>query len=340
MLLLRECRESETSLAMEQTLFVSVIIPTYNRLESLQRTIDSFLLQSYRADFFEIIVSDNNSTDSTAELVGRYVADHPRQIRYLKEPRQGVHYARNSAAKIAKGDILYFTDDDMIADAELLMEIVRPFAYDPKVASVTGKVLPRWEILPPDWILKHCLNGWLSLQNKPEDLIISKFDCGVYSCHQAIRRDVFFQTGGFNPENTAGEWIGDGETGLNIKIREMGYKFAYIGSSVTHHIIPPSRITQVYLNKRLANQGNCDSYTDYRRHKYSQRRLVRRILGHTKRLLLDWMRFIIKFTMRQDAWRLDRAWINYHSSRIKYDWRLLSDPSWRDLVLRYDWLTD
>ena len=78
----------------------------------------------------------------------------------------------------------------------------------------------------------------------------------------------------------AGELIGDGEPGLNIKLADLGYWFAYIGSSITHHVIPPERMTQEYLNKRLANQGNCDSYTDYRRNTYSKVELIKGISLH------------------------------------------------------------
>ena len=109
-------------------MFISVIIPTYNRSEMLGITIDSFIVQHYPKDQYEIIISNNNSTDNTAEVINEYLLnDLGVRIVYHFEKRQGVHYARNSAAKIAEGDILYFTDDDMIADSNLLEEIIKPF---------------------------------------------------------------------------------------------------------------------------------------------------------------------------------------------------------------------
>ena len=262
---------------------VSIIIPTFNRVETLKLTIDSFLGQSLDQNLYEIIISNNNSTDSTEELVKHYIQEYPNRIKYLKELRQGSHFARNSAAKIANGKILYFTDDDMIADHNLLSEIIKVFECDPKIASVTGRVLPKWEIKPPDWIIKLCFNGLLSLNNPPEDFIISKDDCNIFSCHQAILKEVFFASGGFNPDIIKGEWIGDNETGLNIKIKELGYKFGYTGASIIYHLIPPERMTQSYLNKRLANQGNCDSYTDFRKYHYSNFSLLKNTIGYFPR---------------------------------------------------------
>lgn len=54
-------------------LFVSIIIPTYNRAHSIKYTLDSFLQQNYPEDKFEIIVCDNNSTDNVKEVVLDYV---------------------------------------------------------------------------------------------------------------------------------------------------------------------------------------------------------------------------------------------------------------------------
>lgn len=320
--------------------FVSVIVPTYNRAEMLRTTIKSLAEQDYPSDRYEIIVVDNNSTDSTREIVEKFMVGSMVTVKYHFESRQGVHYARNAALKLSRGDILYYTDDDMIAEADLLAQIVRPFALHPKLGTVTGRVLPVWEISPPGWVLRFCKNELLSLQDKPEYLIISPYDCGVYSCHQALRRDAFIAAGGFNPENTAGVWIGDGETGLNIKLKELGYYFAYAGAAITHHVIPAGRMTQTYLNRRLGNQGNCDSYSDYRRHKFGPVRLVLRIVKHSVRTILHLILCVVKILVGRDSWRMNLAYVNYFYKRAIYECRLLNDENTRLLVLKEDWLAE
>ena len=171
----------------------------------LDITIESFINQNYPNGKYEIVIADNNSTDNTKDILEKWIKNSNVPIKYILEPRQGVHYARNTAAKHADGEILYFTDDDMIADKNLLSEIIKPFIMDENVATATGRVLPRWEVPPPQWILEYCNNGLLSLNDPKEDFIISSIDCNVFSCHQAVKREVFFLAGGFNPENTAGE---------------------------------------------------------------------------------------------------------------------------------------
>ena len=75
-------------------MFVSIIIPTYNRAHSIAYTLDSFLTQNYPGENYEIIVCDNNSTDNVKEVVLKYVEKYgENRVRYMFEGRQGVHYA-------------------------------------------------------------------------------------------------------------------------------------------------------------------------------------------------------------------------------------------------------
>jgi len=324
---------------MSESPFLSVIIPTCNRSALLQQTVDTFLSQTYPADRWELILVDNNSIDDTPRVIARLAAADSR-IRALSEPRRGAHFARNTGAMAAGGSVLYFTDDDMLADQALLDQIVKGFDADSKVASVTGKVLPRWDTEPPVWVLEHCRNALLSLNDLGEALIISDEDPGVFSCHQAVLRDVFVEAGGFNPDTNAGLYTGDNETGLNIKIRKLGYRFAYVGMSVTHHMIPATRMTQSYLNSRMADKGYCDSYTDYRAVHPGKGRLTKRILGHTALAVLTVVKAALRRAAGSSGWRVDFARLFYYRNRVRYDARLLTDEKWRSFALRDNWLTD
>lgn len=335
-----DCTVLCTYLEAETAPFVTVIVPTYNRAAMLEKTIRSLIGQRYPPHRYEILVVDNNSNDDTKGVVARLQNGSSVAIKYIFESRQGVHYARNTAGKHSAGEILYFTDDDMIADSDALKEVVKSFAADPRVASATGRVLPQWEVPPPDWVLRLCTNSWLSLNDQGEGVFIRDTDPGVFSCHMAVRRDVFMKCGGFNPENTAGEWIGDGETGLNLKIQSLGYKFAYNGKSVVYHIIPAERMTQDYLNRRLANQGNCDSYTAYRKHRFSEAQLQSRIAQHLKKIAAHAQICGYRRMQHDERWRIDKAYAQYYQSRIEYDFRLMQDESWRNLVLRDNWLNE
>ena len=135
----------------------------------------------------------------------------------------------------------------MEADPNLLAEILNMFTKEIKLGTVTGITIPIFEDSPPDWIKKNMLNHYLAVTDRKDfhwQYFISEEEpVGFYSNHQAIKREAFFQSGGFNPENTKGVWLGDGETGLNIKLRKNKWMFGFTKKSKTYHHIPKSRLT-------------------------------------------------------------------------------------------------
>src|SRR5438045_3856405 len=131
------------------------------------------------------------------------------------------------------------------------------------------------------------------------------------------------EAGGFNPDTNAELFIGDNETGLNIKIKNLGYRFAYVGMAVTHHIIPASRMTQRYLNGRMADQGLCDSYTQYREIHPGRARLLKRMVAHSVLAGFDVLRAAARRSAGDSKWRVDLARVFYHRNRLRYDARLI-----------------
>ncbi|MBX2864275.1 MAG: glycosyltransferase family 2 protein, partial [Leptolyngbyaceae cyanobacterium MAG.088] len=91
-------------------LSISAIICTHNRDQYLGAAIDSLLAQTLHD--IEIIVVDNGSTDSTAEVVQPRLSDS--RLRYVYEPTLGLSMARNKGANTANGDILAYLDDDAV----------------------------------------------------------------------------------------------------------------------------------------------------------------------------------------------------------------------------------
>ena len=85
---------------------VSVIVPAYNRADTLSQTLDSVLEQSYR--HFELIVVDDGSTDSTAESVRKYND----QIQYIFQDNAGPSAARNRGIAESQGRLVTFLDSD------------------------------------------------------------------------------------------------------------------------------------------------------------------------------------------------------------------------------------
>ena len=102
---------------------VSVVIPTYNRRESLARTLTTVFAQDFPPKEYEVVVTVDGSTDGTAEFL-RQLKPGP-ALRVIEHPRNlGQSAARNSAIRVAQGEIILFVDDDILCDRSLLKEHV------------------------------------------------------------------------------------------------------------------------------------------------------------------------------------------------------------------------
>lgn len=87
---------------------VSVVIPTYNRAETISRAIDSVLQQTW--DDFEIIIVDDGSTDQTEEIVESYSDDRVVYVQF--HSNKGANAARNEGVRHASGELVSFLDSD------------------------------------------------------------------------------------------------------------------------------------------------------------------------------------------------------------------------------------
>ncbi|MFN3531100.1 MAG: glycosyltransferase [Candidatus Brocadia sp.] len=254
----------------------SIIIPTRNRSKLIMSAIKSFIEQDFPAPQYEIIIVDNGSTDCTRKAAECAISmNKDRNIRYIFEPEHGLLSGRHSGALKAKGEILIFVDDDIEAVNGWLSTIMAEFE-DKSVHLVGGPSLPKYEVDPPKWIDKYfswedgCMTcGSLSLQNKGWERV--EIDpVFVWGLNFAIRKKTLFALGGFHPDNMPKHlqhFQGDGETGLALKLKEIGLKAIYSPGAKVYHNIPRKRLTVTYFEERFYYQGVCDSYTQIRENK-------------------------------------------------------------------------
>ena len=244
-------------------MYVSVIVPTRNRCESLRNTIDSLQQLNFPNDHYEIIVINKKSIDDTRRVIEECNQHGKKEIIYYEQLQDGVHKARHIGAQMAKGDILAYIDDDAICDPDWLSELTRPYT-DSKVGCVGGKILPRFETKEPAWAQYY--PGFLSILDRGSE-ITKVNDADIWGCNLSIRKTVLYDVGGFNPGGTPASlmrYLGDEEVGLLNKVIKKGYDVVYTPFAVVIHVIPHDRVTIDYFKQRAFVQGVCDSYTEIR----------------------------------------------------------------------------
>lgn len=113
---------------------VSIGLPVYNRENFIGKTLDSLLAQTYTD--FEIIVSDNGSTDGTGHICLDY-AQRDSRIRYIRQPQNlGLLGNFNFVMKEARGKYFMWTASDDLCEAEFVGELVKCLENDPELALV------------------------------------------------------------------------------------------------------------------------------------------------------------------------------------------------------------
>ena len=124
---------------MTDSLRISVVVPTYNRLDTLRYVIPALLAQDVGADAFEVIVADSRSNDGTAEYLAGVAAAAP-HVRHLPGPYTGRASARNAGIAAARAPVVLFTDADIIASPDLLARHLQRHSGGPPKAVVGCEV--------------------------------------------------------------------------------------------------------------------------------------------------------------------------------------------------------
>jgi glycosyltransferase involved in cell wall biosynthesis len=178
----------------DRTPLFSVVIATYNRANLIARSVNSVLNGAFRD--LELIVVDDGSTDTTAEVLARIGDD---RLEVIQQENRGRTAARNRGASVARGRYLTFLDSDDFAEPQWLQSLFECFHGEPKVGVVCCGCHQVW--LDSAGVPKrHHEQG-------PADLGPMFFNqtglflTGTYAVDTSLFRDI----GGYNESMSRGE---------------------------------------------------------------------------------------------------------------------------------------
>jgi len=226
---------------------ISVILGTYNRAPSLQKTLESFSGLIGLSDMcWELLVVDNNSTDSTRQVIQTFKKTAEFDVRYVFEKRQGRSAALNAGIAVAKGDILVFTDDDVLLHSEWLLHLKQTFdRFD--CMAVAGRVVPLWNHTKPDWLE---MEGQFAVVNFDLGDKLKEVRVPPLGANSAFRKDAFQRHGVFRLDlgvTGSKHTITCDDTEFGERLIRTGDKIVYCPEAIVHHPVDPARTTKRYF---------------------------------------------------------------------------------------------
>ena len=205
---------------------ISVVIPTYNRIDVLRRVIPSLLQQDVDAARCEIIVADSNSTDGTAEYLREVASEAPR-VRHLPGAYSGRAAARNAGIKAASGTIVLFNDSDIIASSDLLARHLERHA-NARCAVVGHEVQVRsYE----EYLAKRDDPALRDGLHPPTRKRLSWLY--FLTGNASVRREDLAAVGGFDESFTG---YGHEDLELGYRLQALGIPIVYEPRAVNYHL--------------------------------------------------------------------------------------------------------
>jgi O-antigen biosynthesis protein len=235
---------------------VTVAVCTRDRTADLALCLEAINCLDYPQ--LDILLVDNApSSDATERLVR---TKYP-TIRYICEPRPGLDWARNRAISEARGEIIAFTDDDVIVDVSWITALVSIFAQYPEVMAVTGLIVP-YELeteaqlffenyggfgrgFERKWVRVNPKSGYNRLYHGT-----GQFGAGA---NMAFRRSIFDKIGLFDPALDVGTIThGGGDIEMFFRVLKEGYTLVYEPKAIVRH---RHRRDYAHLHTQVTNNG-------------------------------------------------------------------------------------
>lgn len=229
---------------------ISFVVPTHNRADLLQETLGSLLRQTYSP--IEIVVVDDGSTDGTQQIVQTIAADLPdgRELAYHRQDPAGGPVARNTGAKLTKGEYIVFMDDDDVVPDRFIEVRLNAITANPGANFAFGL----WKIF--DVVDgKHRIHTTLGARPKNGSFDWYSFICGdwqllLQGC--LIQRDLVCQTG---------PW----DTGL-LKSQDLEYKARLLALEDCNRVFVDEEPVFYRLHRKsisgIMTSEKMDSYVD------------------------------------------------------------------------------
>ena len=206
---------------------ISVVIPTYNRLERLNRVISALQKQTFPLEEIEILVVSDGSTDGTDDWLRSLQL--PLALIPLIQSNQGVASARNLGLEHASGELVLFLDDDVFPADNLISEHYRSHQASSGSLVVIGPMVTPTDFHMSPWV------RWEQdqLARQYREMSAGAWEATArqfYTGNTSLRREHLLASGGFDPQFKRAE-----DVELAYRLKDMGLRFIFNPKAIGYH---------------------------------------------------------------------------------------------------------
>ncbi|MGZ8906043.1 MAG: glycosyltransferase [Methylobacter sp.] len=233
---------------------ITVCICTYERPTYLGKLLEALKNQyTYCAFNLSVVIVDNDAAESARPTVLSAVEGAEFPIHYVVEPTQNIALARNMALMEATGDFVVFIDDDEIPGDGWLNELLSTYKHC-RADGVLGPVLPKYEVPPPEWVLKgrfferpsHDTGTYLNWSETRTGNVL----LGKHLLVDAENR--------FRPQFG----IGGEDRDFFRRLIDKGYGFVWCAEAPVYESVPPNRWKRSFMLKRAIQRGMIPQFSN------------------------------------------------------------------------------
>ncbi len=213
---------------------ISVVCSTHGRAHLLPTLVAALGAQHMDPDTFEVVVVDDGSPDDTPAVLERLAAEAPFRLRILRHAvNRGAAAGRNTAWRAAEADVVAFTDDDCVPEADWLEKGLAALAAGGDATFAVGATRP-----DPDAM--HLLDRPFSRSLTVDGIRFFE------TCNVFYRKADLEQVGGLDERFGTGE-----DTDLGLRMLEAGRTAVWAPEAVVHHRVrPPSFLAHLREARR------------------------------------------------------------------------------------------
>ena len=234
---------------------VSIVFATCNRNDIFKRTLQGLVNMDTSGLDWELVIVDNAGNEETARIAHSLSASLP--VKYIVETAPGKNNALNRALDYSGGDLIIFTDDDVIPERKWAKEFVAAADRWPNANLFGGRILPDF---PPGAIIPdtnhpfirsaYAIADW----DQPEgEILIDK----IWGANMMIRRLVFDHGLRFDPSvgPRGSNYVMGSETDFLKKAAALGHTAIYVPSALIYHQIRAEQLTHTWMRGRAFRTG-------------------------------------------------------------------------------------